>query len=287
MSEVVEKGVASLRRRILEGRFVEEPYPYLVLEPALDEELYNELEASFPASEIVYQGAEPQNNQSHLLSAREALDGGALPPVWHETISRLATPDFFRDALTALAPYTKDYIPEFEMRMGKKLEDCTMSVRRSGEKTDLYFDVQIGVNSPVSKVSSVRSVHVDKRSKIFNALLYMRHPEDMAEGGDLAVYVWDGPRRYGKNGATVSDDLVRKVGQVEYARNRLFMFQNSPDSLHGVTPRGVTPTVRRYINFLIIADRHLFDTTSPGEDKGRSFISGLGRKLFGKLAPAG
>lgn len=283
MSEDVKNAVEGLRKRILGGAFNEQPYPHLIVDSALDQQFYQKLVAEFPASEIVYQGAEPGNNYGHLLCAADARENASLGSLWRETVAELATPAFFGDTLTAVSPHARRVLADIETRLGKPLEDCSMSLRGTGEKTDLYFDVQIGVNSPVSEISRVREVHVDKRTKIFNALLYMRDPQDVVEGGNLAVYEWKGSRRYLDDGVTVSDDDVNEVAQVEYTANRLFMFLNSPDSLHGVTPRLVTPLTRRYINVLLVAGVHLFETNGAGL-KRKSSIRGLGKKLLDRLA---
>jgi hypothetical protein len=144
--------------------------------------------------------------------------------------------------------------------MGTPLEECSLAVRNGGEEADLYFDVQIGVNSPVTRRSRVRAIHVDNPVKIFNALLYMRHPDDSVDGGDLGMYGWHGARRYTR--VSVVENDAFQVSTVPYARNRMLLFHNSPDSLHGVTPREKTPIVRRYINFLLEARLPLFDLSA-------------------------
>jgi hypothetical protein len=48
------------------------------------------------------------------------------------------------------------------------------------------------------------------------------------------------------------------VVSVPYEANTLVLFLNSPNSVHGVTPRPPTPHVRRYINFQVELSRDLF-----------------------------
>ena len=48
----------------------------------------------------------------------------------------------------------------------------------------------------------------------------------------------------------LDDAWVEPVGTIPYRRNRLVVLVNTPASLHGVSPRGVTSVPRRYINIL-------------------------------------
>ena len=61
---------------------------------------------------------------------------------------------------------------------------------------------------------------------------------------------------------------------MRYAPNTLVMWLNTPKALHGVTPRAITETPRRYINFVAdcygLASDVLFDVprTPAGAVKG-------------------
>jgi hypothetical protein len=137
---------------------VTEPYPHLLIEPGLDWEVYRRLEVNFPASAIVYAGEWPRNNRSYLLDAVDTLNHPMIDTDWREMFIHLASPDFFRSALTAVAPHTRRLFPDIEERLGKRLEDCSFAIRHGGEAADLYFDVQVGINSPVTRRSRVRAI---------------------------------------------------------------------------------------------------------------------------------
>ena len=93
-------------------------------------------------------------------------------------------------------------------------------------------------------------VHVDRQVALFAGLLYMRRPDDDSRGGDLELYRFrDRPRRF-EPGRYVDDALVELVKTIPYEANRLVFFVHSPDALHGVSPRSVTPHPRLHVNFL-------------------------------------
>ena len=284
MSGVATQAVAGLREDIRTGTFEMDPFPYLVVEPALDAALYDQLEETFPSADVIAAGNPTGNNRVHLLNAIHVIDNPDIPPIWRDAFRELASEGFFRDALSSITRQSTPLLPLLEERLGRPLDQCSMVMRNTGEEADLYFDVQLGINSAVTKPSRVRSVHIDNPIKIFNALLYMRHPDDQSTGGDLAIYKWTGQRKYkGEKGVAISDNLVEETTKVTYEKNKLVLFQNSPDSIHGVTTRSVTPIVRRYINFLLEVRMPLFEIDETEiEVREQNILRNVASRIFGR-----
>lgn len=57
----------------------------------------------------------------------------------------------------------------------------------------------------------------------------------------------------------VRDEVAERFATVPYRANTLVTFVNTPDSIHGVSERGVTAHPRRYINFLAELREPLLD----------------------------
>ena len=148
--------------------------------------------------------------------------------------------------------------PDFESRLGTSIDQAKLAPRHSGIRADINVDVQIAINSPVTQVSRVRGVHVDNPLKLFNALLYMRPQHDGSSGGDLVLYRFTGRPRF-HQGVVVDDGWVEPVSTIKYRRNCFVLFVNTPTSVHGVSPRGITSVPRRYINYLAEARVPVFD----------------------------
>ena len=275
MPDQVTRSTQALRTKIVTGGFNPEPYPHKILESALDEDFYDRLETAFPKAETVYGNNRVVNNKAYLLGATETLEHRDVDPVVKSFFKNVATPEFFRGLLTAVAPHTRKLCPGFEDRLGVRIEEGTLSLRDSGEKTDFYFDVQIGVNSPVLHRSRVRAIHVDRQVKVLNALLYMRHRDDDVDGGNLEMYRWKGARQF--EGVSVAEDQAIAMASLTYQPNTMLLFGNSLDSLHGVTPRAETKIVRRYINFLLESREPLFDVSAY---QAKPTLSRFVKKMF-------
>jgi hypothetical protein len=127
---------------------------------------------------------------------------------------------------------------------------------------DIYMDAIIAGNTPVKAASSVRTTHVDSGDKLFSGLLYMRPDGYDAEGGDLTIsrlkpeYAADKVANF--KGHYVDDDRVDVVETVPYAKNRLVLFINTLDALHGVTVRQPTRQGRRFVNLVGEVDEPLY-----------------------------
>ena len=242
--------------------FALEPFPHLVIEPALPWDQYEQLERAFPALEIVTEGRAPKNNTAYVLSAVDVPP--VVAPFMRSFIAAMAGESFMPQFLRLVAPHVRRAFPDFESRLGTTIERASLALRRTGLRSDISVDVQIAVNSPVTQVSRVRGVHVDNPLKLFNALLYMRPEHDASSGADLVLYRFTGARRF-RQGVGVDDAWVEPVSTIKYRRNCFVLFVNTPTSLHGVSPRGLTSVPRRYINYLAEARVPVFDLSEYQE----------------------
>ncbi|HTO57223.1 MAG TPA: 2OG-Fe(II) oxygenase [Pseudomonadales bacterium] len=237
-----------------------EPFPHLVVDGALDADVYAALSAQFPTLDVVKRNAErAKNNHLYLLSARE-IEAAAISPEWKAFFRYHVSTAFWRSALALVHPHLTALHPRLEQIAGRPLEAFRTVVRDYNAPFDeeISLDCQFGTNSPVTRVSSVRSPHLDRPSKLFNALLYCRAPEDDTPGGELVLYRTIGPLLYA-DGSSILQTRIVPAKRIAYRANRLVLFLNSPSSVHGVSPRPKTPHVRRYINFLCEFREALFE----------------------------
>lgn len=239
-----------------------EPFPHLVIDNALDPDVYEVLAAQFPALDIVnHKGRPVRNNRLYQISARAVETDERISEEWKEFFRYHVSNRFWQEALPLLKPQLLAINPELERMAGARLEDFRSVVR---EKRFAPFDAEIclechfGINSPVTRTSSVRLPHLDHPSKLFNALLYCRMPQDDTPGGELILYRCIAPPAYAK-GSSIMPTRIVEAKRIAYRANRLVLFLSSPWSVHGVAPRPKTPHVRRYVNFLCEFGRPLFE----------------------------
>jgi hypothetical protein len=246
--------VVSVLKRATSKDVKTEPFPYLSIEGALLRDYYRLLASSFPGRRLMLDGQVRPQNISIAYSGIEAfITPEIYPPEWAAFMRYHMSDAFFRDIINLFGKHFRARYPDFEQRMGKKFEQMTVGPRASDATWDIRLDCQFGVNTPVTTPSSVRGPHIDANTKLFNALLYLRPDGDDSTGGDFEIYkVGDAPIKYGARGDAygVPDELVQPVKTVPYRANNLVLFLNSPTSVHGVTPRGVTSVPRQFINFL-------------------------------------
>ena len=233
------------------------PFPYVSKKGCLPQDAYQHLYNTAPQMRYDESSA---NNTLELLAIPEAAHVVALDQAWHDFSATHLSAEFYRRLIGLFRPHIDHYYPGLEDRIGSPLESLSTGWRRSGTDFQVGLDCQFGFNTPVRKPSRVRAIHADKPIRLISGLLYMRHPDDRSTGGDLLIYKFKKNRQYKdiKNLA-VEDDDAEHVATVPYEANRLILFLNTPDSLHGVSVRGVTPIARRYINFVVELNVPLFD----------------------------
>jgi hypothetical protein len=221
-----------------------------MVENALPDDYYQELAASFPSLEFIAGPGSLDSNRAYRKAAPELLDRTKDFLAYH------CSQAFFDEFCDVWGEDIARLHPTLEENFGKPLREFSVGVRGSGKaedpankRHDLVLDCQVSVNSPVLEESSVRGPHLDSPRKLFNALLYFRHPDDASTGGDLEFYRLKRGRPPDKWSA-IDPDFVELACVVPYRANTLVMFINSPGALHGVSPRSVTPIARRYVDFL-------------------------------------
>ena len=217
-----------------DGDLKKTPFPYITIDNALPDSLYNELEATYPSIEKIA-GESFENNSRYQISAKEGLVDPDLSDVWKDFINYHTSKEFYSEVMDIFGRFCPLY---------KNKETC---VRNDGDKIQL--DCQVGINTPVTSVSTVKGAHVDNRVEIYAGLFYMKKDEDQSQGGDLNIYKCIDEfkpvhkKEYG-------DDLFEIVDTVRYSRNKFVMFLCSPKSFHVVTPRDVTEHERRLVNVI-------------------------------------
>ncbi len=250
-----------------------DPFPYAVIRNALPAELFAQLSAAYPRIETIAGGGALKNNTLYLRSAREVVNDAVYPTLWQTFFAHHCSRAFFLESLDFWREQLRTTHADIEHTHGKRFDDFTCGMRHLGDRDnpenrneDIQLDCQFGVNSPVDRITSVRGPHVDTRYKLFAAILYFRAEGDDSSGGDLEFYRYRDPALRFRPGAPIDVGFVNncparalnrirpmyveKVRTFTYEPNTLVMWLNTPQSIHGVSPRACTHWPRRYVNFL-------------------------------------
>ncbi len=201
-----------------------------VLDPFVDQDLYEELESAWPEYEQIARGR-TGNNKLFQRSAVEVLGANDIADVWQQFFEKI------------LATFTDKVEEMFDVRFPKD-----RSIRGT-DFADFYVDCQFAVNSPTEEKCRVRGPHVDNPVEAYGCCFYMKHPDDKSKGGDLQFYKWIDERKFiGK--AEIEDSRVEIIETLPYGRNVGGVFMNNLDSVHAVTERDIAHYPRRYINII-------------------------------------
>lgn len=201
------------------------PFPHVIVENALPDGFYRELERTRPTAGEIIADRYPAQNSRFDMPTSVAVQ--KLHPFWREFCLEHVSKKFW------------DRV--FEL-FGDEIQKLYGSVPMASR-----FECQPGVNTPSPVLSKVRGPHLDNPKELYAGLFYMATDGD---GGDLELYRWKVDRKfYGK--LEVEESCVELVKTVPYQANTFVFFINSPDSLHGVTPRR-SKHYRKLVN--VIAD---------------------------------
>lgn len=245
-----------------------DPFPHIVADAPMAPGLYAELSESFPPFQrIAWDGPSDQapSNRRFTLSAQAILDAPDLPQCWKTFAAVNSAPAVLEQMLALFGGHWQ---PAMLDALGDP--DARRSIGRlvlwSDHQPRIAQDARIEINTPVrDRPSSARGPHLDTPNRIFSCLFYMRHPEDDSTGGDLQLCRWRNGRR-GRAGAYQQPaDAVEVVATIPYAANRLVIFPQGPDALHGVSLRHPTRHIRRYVFITAELDRDWLELPAATE----------------------
>jgi len=240
-----------------------DPFPHLVLTPALPDALVSALLASVPPGDALREGKRPGSNRRFSFPAHLALADQRVGPAWRALVQSCTSQAFFDRLMTIFAPTLKQQYPDIERTLGR-LDQLRTGVRSvdSFDRADVLLDALISINTPVTgHASAVRRAHVDSPHKLFAGLLYLRMPDDDSDGGDLELFRFRGHTKVFRD-AEVAEEDVEVVERVRYARNTLVIYPNSLYALHGVTVRQPTAHTRLFMNLVGELREPLFDLSA-------------------------
>ena len=241
-----------------------DPFPHIVLDNALPTALYEELARSFPSPFCMGLFKAGNNKRWDYLHS-EARKNFLIPQLWRDFLAYHSSQSFFDEVAALFYEEIHALYPD-RYPTRKSLTGMRAGVRNinSLKDKDVLVEAIISGNTPVTETSSVRTTHLDASDKLFAGIFYMRPDDYSAVGGDLTISRIK-PRYASKNRLTcfkgriqVDDDFVEIVDTVQYAKNRLVLFINSLDSVHGVTVRQPTPQSRLFVNLVSQVDPPLF-----------------------------
>lgn len=216
-----------------------DPFPYIVVENALPNDLYEKLANEYP--EQILNGATKGFRDFRYKQAN--FSKKFVTPLWQQFVDFHTSKMYKDQVIHALLPGMRKYYPE----IADKYLAIDVSLRHGGKaRTTAALEVQFVMNSADSE--KIRTPHLDQAKELFACLFYMKKPEDKSAGGDLVIY-----KKLEKDmkfhlGRMAPLNNIEEAARIQYKANTLVIFLNSSDSVHGVSPRTNAEVFRRYVN---------------------------------------
>ena len=258
----------SILQNFKSENFFYEPFPHLIINNALPDDLYDELENTIPNDLIIDKDA---NNKRGNIYADNMKDNAKFK-LWVDFLNYNNSKEFLDEFINIFKTSIDLNHPFLLNKINKAQTDSSLKKT----KNNLLLKSDYSYNTPVRTPSSVRGVHLDHYNKLYIGMYYMRAVNDLTKGGDLIMYKWKkNLNLYEKKKILYTekfkylDTHTEEFKRINYERNSLFLGLNTIDSLHGVTTREKTDNIRQfcffssYIDFEIVKARpSLFEKLS-------------------------
>ena len=215
------------------------PFPHFIIKDALDEDVYNilndeylKIEESFKKKELF-----SKNNIRMQFNQIDLENMDIRIPYWQKFME-------YHTSITFLDELVQIFYEDLKRIYPSLLRDLNIN------KKEYILRCQPGINTPVSRKTSVRLPHLDRANTIFSGLFYMKSQNDDSSGGDLLLYKTIKKKKFYSKSELSNSNSVKTFNKVKYDKNVFICLLNTEDSVHSVTPRNKTNNTRRLVNFI-------------------------------------
>lgn len=245
-----------------------DPFPFVAVEDALPDRIYEELVNTFPEEKIC-ETSPLDGGICYRLKSKEVLSRNDLPNIWLDFFEYHTSREYFNECLKI---FEGPIITSYGQKFFDNLTTSPIGIRGLSDTTELVTDCQFVVHEPITQNSTSRTPHLDNPIEIYAGLFYLKQINDLSSGGDLTIFSTD------KDVNGVDKALGRQVDKkilipaktISYKPNSFCMFLNVHNSVHGVSPRIGAEVRRRSINIIgeLNNGKHMWETKNK-----RTYIS--------------
>ena len=230
---------------------VMDPYPHLIIENALPQEIYDQLAQSWPETFLGSGNESITNEKDHTkryLSAK-AISENNISELWKEFFKYHTSNEFYHYAINLLSDAIKEYYPDKAQSILNSTAVPRTHVNQKESVTPFVTDCQFVMNYPLKETETSRTAHLDNPQEIYAALFYMRKENDFSTGRDFQIFSSRTKTpTLGKKRIVTDNITVDKT--VDYKPNTVLLFLNCRHGVHGVSTSSDAITVRRHINVI-------------------------------------
>ena len=268
------------------------PYPHIIIDKVLDENIYQHLDKTYISDNDLYEilGKKRYNrNARYDIRTTTVLENNKFDSIWKIFSFYHSSEYYVNELRSKFGEKLFDSMDHFKYKNIKHFRDLTIGIRNSNKKYDIETECQIGINTPSDINSHVKGPHIDNLNEVYAGLFYMKQSKDQGNGGNLEVYktIEDTNEKnfsfkiklisnkdLNVNGETYSrkreldPKLIEKVSNIEYGPNKFVCFLNTINAIHGVSTREKNIVSRRLVNIIgelyYPSSSELFKNRAPG-----------------------
>lgn len=258
------------------------PFPHVVVENVIDQELCDQLIAQFPQQEIIAGTQRHAKTTKYYLNAEQSQRDSRVTPLWKQTLLDLVQPNVWHSLVRIFGDSLLREYPDFEGRYGA-LSGFRIGNRRQEDfsNKDVLLDSKALIHTPVFDSSEIeRLPHLKDFRTVFLAYLFLRPDDDKSEGADFDFYsvrpgkpILLGPRQ------TAKPVQLKLETRVPYRKNTLVMFLNTPRSFQGVTARSASVKPYVALHFTAHLPSRLYNPRSSVAKRLSYIPRFIGKKL--------
>tara|TARA_Y100001958_G_C21215785_1_gene541188 strand:+ start:19 stop:786 length:768 start_codon:yes stop_codon:yes gene_type:complete len=227
------------------GVVVADPYPHIIIEDALPDNVYAELERTFPENAVL--STEPfDGGICYRYKADKLLQEAFKPEIWRDFCDYHTSAEYVNQCFRLFEPWLT---PQLQREF---LHEEVAARGWTNDAHNIHTDCQLVMHKPITDRTS-RTPHLDNPIEIYAGLLYMPHPDDGGTGGEFQIH-------HSKGTITeVNKTLGRQVNDnnnggiaytVPYKPNTFAMFLNTQKAIHSVSVRERPTQYRRSVNII-------------------------------------
>ena len=263
----------SLFQNIKNAKINSKPFPHVIIENALNDELYEKLSNNFPKQNNFKIKFTENNKRDDIFI--ENINNQDLDKDIIKFVNYHGSKKFFDEIINYFGDQIIKIHGEFFNDINSlkniiiskerilKNEKISLEQSKIYNKRKIFLHSAASVNTPVYKKSSVRGPHLDKLDKLFGGLFYLKHPSDISKGGNLEILEWEKHITFENKIKNIESEKIIKqcspVTKINYKANSFIFFINSINSLHSVTQRDLTDFERRFFYIAGILNHNLYN----------------------------
>lgn len=246
-------------KKFAEAKPNEYPFPHIVIENFLDEELASELLKRMPRPSSLSRDASI-TLKKHIIHFTEALVQENSDDILYTFTKENANQTLFQLFIEKFRKYiSSQTLPSKNIAENEYAYITDSPDVRLHKK--LIIDGGFNTIEPFARKGASCIIHLDSPLKYGNIIIYLKHSDDTDDTGALLLYKMKKGAKITlgqKNKIDPADSIYFEVTKrIPYRHNTLIAFPNHPRAFHGIEPRENLNFLRYAIVFGFDAQKRL------------------------------